>query len=279
MFDPAAWIIAAEDVPSWLRAEAQILDVRSPLARWFWGSLPHSFGVTWQAFSRSTPPAQRGCLLPDDAALGQRLGSAGITARPVVVLSHPRCNWGEEGRIVWMLRSLGHPAAAFVDGGAPAVRAAGLAWSRFRLNQRPPQPPLVIQRTEQWLITQPELRSRLDDPRLILLDTRSEWEFNGATPYGERRGGHLPGAVSLPYHRLLDERGYLRSPSSIRADLQQRGITPDRDIVAYCTGGVRSAFVVCVLYQLGYPHVRNYAGSTWEWAAADPVQYPLRSQP
>jgi thiosulfate/3-mercaptopyruvate sulfurtransferase len=57
--------------------------------------------------------------------------------------------------------------------------------------------------------------------------------------------------------------------------LKSRGVTPDKQVVAYCTGGVRSAWLVAVLAELGYQNVANYAGSMWEWSAQSADEYPL----
>ena len=74
------------------------------------------------------------------------------------------------------------------------------------------------------------------------------------------RGGHIPGARSLPWGRLDAVVSFGQRPSC-RASWGARGLgglSPDREIIVYCTGGVRSAFVVAVLAQLGYRRVRNY---------------------
>ena len=63
--------------------------------------------------------------------------------------------------------------------------------------------------------------------------------------------------------------------AKLRALLKGRGIVPDQKVVAYCTGGIRSAWVVVVLAHLGYGRVANYAGSMWEWSAEPAEAYPL----
>ena len=111
----------------------------------------------------------------------------------------------------------------------------------------------------------------------LFIDARSRAEYDGATPYGEARGGHLPGAVHLHYRDLLNTLGGLRDGETIRSRLSALGASPDRPTVAYCTGGVRSAWFVVLLADLGHHSVRNYSGSMWEWAAGPADQYPLES--
>ena len=85
--------------------------------------------------------------------------------------------------------------------------------------------------------------------------------------YGELRGGHVPGAASLWWETLFDANG-LRPPDVMARTFDDLGIvsyarTP---AIAYCTGGIRSGFVVLIGAALGVP-MANYDGSMWEWAA------------
>jgi len=101
----------------------------------------------------------------------------------------------------------------------------------------------------------------------LIWDTREDREFAGATPYGEARGGHIPGAVGLWYGELLQPDGTLLPEPQLRELLTLHGIRPDRLVITACTGGVRSGFAYAVLRDLGYPQVANYDGSMWEWSA------------
>jgi thiosulfate/3-mercaptopyruvate sulfurtransferase len=71
----------------------------------------------------------------------------------------------------------------------------------------------------------------------------------------------------------MDTKGYLLPHDQIIAKLNRLGMNCDTPIAAYCTGGVRSAFFVAVLVDLGFNSIKNYAGSMWEWSAAS--SYPL----
>ncbi len=103
----------------------------------------------------------------------------------------------------------------------------------------------------------------------MVLDVRTRAEYDGATPYGSVRGGHVPGAEHLEWTALFDEQGALRPRAELEALLPARGAR----VVAYCTGGVRSGFVYAVLRALGRDDVANYPGSWWEYAASDlPVE-------
>jgi thiosulfate/3-mercaptopyruvate sulfurtransferase len=107
-----------------------------------------------------------------------------------------------------------------------------------------------------------------------LIDVRSAKEFTGEKLHmedypqeGALRGGHIPGARSVPWSRAVNEDGTFKSPAELRAIYEQEcGLTQGDDVIAYCRIGERSSLTWFVLtYLLGYPKVRNYDGSWTEW--------------
>jgi thiosulfate/3-mercaptopyruvate sulfurtransferase len=269
------WVLSAEAARAAYARGAQFIDVRSAEA-YEAGHISGSVHVSWLDFSDGDPDYERGRLIADDARLGRALSRLGISKdRAVVVIGDPVLGWGEDGRILWMLRTLGHPSVALVDGGFDALAFAGVPIDTDPVTPEPST--FEVDRTNRWTIERDEVRAivELSDGSTSLVDTREPREFEGQTPYGEVRGGHVPGAVNVHYRRLLTPSGHLRSRQSILDELAKVGVTPDRPVVAYCTGGVRSGWFVAVLWDLGFVDVRNYAGSMWEWAAAPESEYPL----
>lgn len=270
------WVVSGIQAKELLIEGATVLDTRpSPL--WLLGHVQNAIAVSWKQFSQSEA-ANKGKLLSDTRILEEKLRDIGVCRdRPVIVVGNPgdRCYFGEDGRIVWMLRSLGHSATALVNGGHAALVKAGVSvvWGF----PTPSPGDFVIQRCEQWEIGRDELKAQLAKSVPILLDTREAREYAGATPYGESRGGHLPGARPFYFKDLLNSEGYLRSEADILGKLKALGIHQSSPIVTYCTGGVRSAFFVVVLANIGFTNVRNYGGSTWEWSALSKDDYPLCS--
>ena len=272
------WVVSAAQAKQLIEQGATILDSRN-IILWLTGHIPGAVHVSWKQFSQQQAP-HKGKLLENPDILEQKLRSLGVfNDKPVIVVGNPAnpCNFGEEGRIVWMLRTLGHQSAAFVDGGE-----AALTQVCFPITLDLTQPiagDFVVKPTALWSIQRDELQANLfsqaASQKLIVIDTRSPREFAGATPYGEQRGGHIPGAVHFYFKDLLDAKGYLFPREQIIAKLNSLGINCDTPIVTYCTGGVRSAFFVTVLTDLGFTNVKNYAGSMWEWSAATPSSYPL----
>jgi thiosulfate/3-mercaptopyruvate sulfurtransferase len=102
-----------------------------------------------------------------------------------------------------------------------------------------------------------------------LVDVRSPGEYAGQVTHmpdypqeGVLRGGHIPGAQSIPWAQAANPDQTFKSPEELRALYGGKGVTPDKDVIAYCRIGERSSHTWFVLHELlGYPHVRNYDGS------------------
>src|SRR5205085_1117976 len=106
-------------------------------------------------------------------------------------------------------------------------------------------------------------------------DVRSPAEYSGELlapanlpQEGAQRGGHIPGAANIPWSMAVREDGTFKPADELRALYASKGVTPDKNVVAYCRIGERSSHTWYVLnYLLGYPHVRNYDGSWTEWGS------------
>lgn len=215
----------------------------------------------WQDFS---DPENLGALHPDDSVLRSRIEALGVSIhRPVVVLGAWNEGWGEEGRIYWMLDALGHPEVYIVYGGAPAWQVGG-----HPVTQTVPDPSQGRFPIERRAAAFASIDGLAESSGRVF-DVRTSDEFEGATPYGAVRGGHVPGATHLDWRAVFDERGELLP----REELEALFPSAETPVVAYCTGGVRSGFTYAVLRALGRENVANYAGSWWEYAASDrPVE-------
>ncbi|MBE9040003.1 sulfurtransferase [Oscillatoriales cyanobacterium LEGE 11467] len=255
------WVVSADRAKRLIEDGATLLDARPSKL-----SMPDRLGgaiaVRWQDFSQPNNP-NRGKLIEDDRVLTEKLQAIGIfNDRPVVAIGDPVRGWGEEGRIVWMLRSLGHRQAVFVDGGGLALAQVDLS----PIESPTPLGDFTIEHRGMWSIDRDALHQGLERDNWVVIDTREPREYAGETPYGETRGGHIPGAVHLYYKTLLTDEGKLLDRPSVRSLLLEKGITREDRAIAYCTGGVRSAWLTAVLADLGF-EVKNYPGSMWEWSA------------
>jgi thiosulfate/3-mercaptopyruvate sulfurtransferase len=129
-----------------------------------------------------------------------------------------------------------------------------------------------------------EVKKALDTrERIKMVDVRSPKEFTGeilAPPEypteHAQRGGHIPGAENIPWAQAVNDKdGTFKSAEELKKLYESKGITPDKEIIAYCRIGERSSHTWFVLkYLLGYPDVKNYDGSWTEWGnmIANPIE-------
>ena len=118
-----------------------------------------------------------------------------------------------------------------------------------------------------------DMKNRLGQKNSVLVDVRSPAEFTGeitAPPEypneHAQRGGHIPGAVNIPWSQAVKEDGTFKTAEDLRTLYETKGVSADKDVVTYCRIGERSSFSWFVLkYLLGYSNVKNYDGSWTEW--------------
>ncbi|TGN07157.1 sulfurtransferase [Leptospira ilyithenensis] len=268
-----SWVISAEQAYQLKQSGAVFLDARDISLR-FLPRIADIKSVTWEEFSLSGSP-NNGKLLPKKDILS-KLEKLGITEKTtVVVIGDPLNGWGEEGRIVWTLRSVGYQNSFWIDGGAKA-------YSSYLVEIGKGKPPVKQElksnpgKSSELDIDHNQLKSawRAGDKNLYIVDVREEREFKGETPYGESRGGHIPGAKWIYFKEFLDDKGYLKSKEEIQIILNQQSISKNGTVVSYCTGGIRSAWTTSVLLSYGIS-AKNYSGSMWEWSALSASDYPL----
>lgn len=265
--------LSADEARAVLSAGAVLIDARGHQdhAR---GHLPGAQPLSWTRLRDGA--LQVGRLTDDMGQLQATFRGLGLDpGEPVVIYDAGREGWGEAGRIWWTLDYLGHAPVYILDGGLPAWAAAGGTVEAggapaVEVGAFAPRPDETARARLSEVSLQVE-GCRDGACGVVFWDTREAREFAGETPYGEDRGGHLPGAVGLHYQELLDAQGRLLPRDQLQGLLSARGITPDKQIVPYCTGGVRSGFAAAVLTELGYPRVANYDGSMWEWSS-DPAR-------
>jgi len=171
----------------------------------------------------------------------------------------------------WLMKTHGHEDVRMLAGPREQWLGPGRAWSVEAAEPDPTSYRLEAA-SAALLATRGDVEAAVDDPRQILLDTRSELEFQGERfwPSGASedvgRAGRVPGAVNVPIDRLVAKEGVFRDDREIRAALEGSVVLPDREVIAYCTIGNRASQAWFALSQLlGFPHVRVYYGSWVEW--------------
>jgi thiosulfate/3-mercaptopyruvate sulfurtransferase len=243
-----------------------VIDVRGKAAYEFGGHIPGAVHTTWHDYSDPNAVA-KGLLDPDMSRMEQKMRVLGINNdSEVVIYSNPFDNWGDEGRMFWMLEYFGHKNLRILDGG----------WVKWVNERRPfehgrvtPKPGnFTIKVASQTIIAKDELRALVKQahPNTMILDARSLEEYLGKEVSGIPRPGHIPSAIHLAWNGFLNNNATVKDLATIKAGLEEKGLEPGNEIVCYCTGGVRSSWLYFVLKLAGYEKVRNYPGSWWEWS-------------
>lgn len=255
-----------------------VIDVRGKAAYAFGGHIPGAVHATWHDFS-DPAAAAKGLLDPDISRLEQKIRALGVhNDSDIVIYSNPFDNWGDEGRMFWMLQYLGMTKLRILDGGwvkwvAEKRRyehgdAAGKAGS-FTASVRPE---LIVMKDElKKIVKRPH-------PETMIADARSLEEYAGKEMQGIPRPGHIPSAISLPWNAFLNPDATLKDLDKIKVTLDEKGLHESHEVICYCTGGVRSSWLYFVLKLAGYDKVRNYPGSWWEWSRdfAAPVETDVK---
>jgi thiosulfate/3-mercaptopyruvate sulfurtransferase len=234
------------------------------------GHIRGAVGFNW----RTELQDQVGRDIIGQEAFERLVGGAGISPRDTVILYGDNNNWFAANGF-WLFKVYGHRDVRLMNGG----RAK---WQREPdkelTTERPNLRPVPYEVTE----TRLELRALLPDVLRAarsracnLVDVRSPDEFTGKViaPPGmtetAQRGGHVPGAKSIPWATPVAPDGTFKSADELRElYLEQKGVDPHRPTIAYCRIGERSSHTWFVLtYLLGLKDVRNYDGSWTEYGS------------
>lgn len=241
-----------------------VVDARSEKA-YKKGHIPGAVSAPWQPFTQMAgKPGDIGWgTLLSKEELAAKIGALGIDGgKPLVVYADPP-GWGEDGRFVWMAVMAGIENVRILDGGLAAWKKAGGSTTRDAASSSSLEMVITqwddsLDATTDWILA--------NQDQVKIVDSRSLSEFNGATKYGEARGGHLPGAVLISFDTMFEKNGRLKSPEELTRLFQSAGLQPEDLIVTYCTAGIRSAHMALVLRMTGFANAQNYDASFYEWA-------------
>jgi thiosulfate/3-mercaptopyruvate sulfurtransferase len=197
----------------------------------------------------------------------------GISNDTTVVFYGDKSNWWA-CYALWTFRLFGHTKVKIMDGGRDKWIAEGRHLTRavphFALGHYT-APPHRLDSEIRAFYDQTLAHSR---DGLPLIDVRSPGEFRGEITHmpeypqeGVLRGGHIPGAASVPWKTAVNEDSTFKSTAELRRIYEdEAGLQPGQNVIAYCRIGERSSHTWFVLtYLLGYKNVRNYDGSWTEW--------------
>ncbi|GAA6527343.1 sulfurtransferase [Intrasporangium sp. DVR] len=238
------------------------------------GHIPGALKIDWHLDLND--PITRDYV--DGARFAEVMGSRGIARDTTVVIYGDKSNWWA-AYALWVFSLFGHEDVRLLDGGRAKWVAEGRELTReVPTPQRATYP--VAERDDAPIRAfKDDVLAHLGKP---LVDVRSPGEFSGELLHmpdypqeGAMRGGHIPGAKSVPWARAANDDGTFKSRAELEdIYLREQGLSPDDDVVAYCRIGERSSHTWFVLTQLlGFESVRNYDGSWTEWGNA--VRVPI----
>jgi thiosulfate/3-mercaptopyruvate sulfurtransferase len=247
-------------------AGVRVVEVDVDTSAYDQGHVPGAAGWNWttelcDTLVRDIVPTRK---------LEELLGKTGIDNKTAIVLYGDNNNWFAAWAF-WQLKIYGHEDVRIMDGG----RKKWLAEGRD-LNTETPSFPAATYKAGvpdfSMRAFLPEVQEAMTGKKAALVDVRSPDEFTGkilsppGLPETCQRGGHIPGAKSIPWGKNCNDDGTFKSFEDLKALYAAQGISGDQPVIAYCRIGERSSLTWFALkYLLGFQNVKNYDGSWTEW--------------
>ncbi|MCA9238793.1 MAG: sulfurtransferase, partial [Planctomycetales bacterium] len=200
--------------------------------------------------------------LPDPGEFCRRLGEWGVT-RNAQVVAYDDSGGPFAARLWWLLRWLGHPASAVLNGGFSAWVSSGLevtsAASEFKPTKYQASPDNGL-----WIAAD-RLLQDLRDQQVLLVDARAPDRFRGDVEPIDPVAGHVPDAINLPWQGNLGEHALFLPADQLAARFKDAMPDSTRKVVHMCGSGVTACHNLLALHTAGLPCGTLYAGSWSEW--------------
>ena len=233
------------------------------------GHIPGAIGWNWKKDTQQ--PIRRD--IPDKVSLEELLSRSGVANDTTVVFYGDNNNWFATFAF-WLVKMYGHADARIMNGGRKKWVDEGRPLTTempapSRTTYRAGDADRNIRAVRDFVVQSTGRTGR------GLVDVRSPKEFAGELlapenlpQEGAQRGGHIPGAVNIPWGQAVRDDGTFKAADELKRLYGGQGLTPNKEIIAYCRIGERSSHTWFVLkYLLGYPNVRNYDGSWTEYGS------------
>jgi len=271
---PTPYVIDAADLQRLMepgQATIGILDV-SPLRTYRGTHIPGAIHAFWEdTVDREYP--HFGAVVTQGDNQRQRIEFVrGLGLEPgMTVVAYDNQSGYRSARIVWYLRFLGFERVSMLDGGLSAWQEAGHSGQAGVNSAETTHVASVVPQEGYYVVTQ-QLLDRIESRSPLTVDTRTEDEhdddLDGALPVGT-----IPGSIQFPWSGMIDaSTNRLRDADQLRLELEQAGLTLDREIVLFARFGVDAALPWLVLKHLGYSSVVTYDRGWVEWASRPDLQ-------
>jgi thiosulfate/3-mercaptopyruvate sulfurtransferase len=248
--------------------KVKLIEVDVDTSQYDEGHAPGAVGFNWT--SQLQDQTRRDIISKEQ--LEQLLSDAGVGNDDTIVLYGDNNNWFA-AYAFWLLEMYGHKDLKLMDGGR----------KKWVDENRPTTKDVPSPQKSSYKASAPkkELRAKRDEVlaalgngKNTLVDVRSPAEYSGEimAPPGlaetAQRTGHIPGAANVPWSQAVAEDGTFKSPEELEKLYGPKGVTKDKDVIAYCRIGERSSHTWFALkHLLGYPNVKNYDGSWTEYGS------------
>jgi len=247
-------------------AGVRVVEVDVDTSSYDQGHVPGSAGWNWttelcDTLVRDIVPAKK---------LEELLGKSGIDNKTTIVLYGDNNNWFAAWAF-WQLKVYGHDDVRIMDGGRKKWLAEGRDLTTDKASftattYKAGAPDLSLR------AFLPEVPQAVAAKKAAQVGVRSPPEFSGeilaqpGLPETCQRGGHIPGAKSIPWGKNCNDDGTFKSFDELKALYAEKGIMGDQPVIAYCRIGERSSLTwFAMKYLLGFDNVKNYDGSWTEW--------------
>ncbi|MBI1886504.1 MAG: sulfurtransferase [Chloroflexi bacterium] len=258
--------------------KVRLVEVDVDTAAYDTGHIPGAVGWNWKQDLETS--IERNIASREE--IEELCARSGISNDTTLVFYGDNNNWFATYAL-WLLRYYGHEDGRIMNGGRKKWIDEGRPTTtdapkhpRAQYKAKSPDPSV---RAVRDLVAEAIQRQKVG-----LVDVRSPREFSGEIlapenlpQEGSQRGGHIPGAKNIVWSQAVNEDGTFKTADELKQLYQGQGISPYKEIIAYCRIGERSSHTWFVLSQLlGYPNVRNYDGSWTEWGSCVglPIERP-----
>ena len=250
-------------------ASLAIVEVDEDTTAYDKGHIPGAIAINWETELHDLPRRE----FVSREHLAQLLGEKGISSDQTIVLYGGNNNWFA-AYAYWLFNYRGVEDVKLLNGGRKKWELENRPLTQDR-PQRSPATFEIGREQPEIRIFRDEVVRRVTSGDGAWVDVRSPEEFRGellAPPHLPQEQaqvpGHIPGAANITWSKAVTEDGTFKPADELRRLYESEGVTPDKDVVAYCRIGERSSHSWFVLKELlGYPNVRNYDGSWTEYGS------------
>jgi thiosulfate/3-mercaptopyruvate sulfurtransferase len=258
------WVAQHKEDP-----QVRLVEVDVDTAAYDTGHIPGTVGWNWKTDLQRHPIRD----IPTKDEWERLLSRSGISNDTNIILYGDNNNWFA-AFAYWLFKLYGHDNVYLMNGGRKKWVDEGR-----ELNSEPPANKSGNYQAKNADTSLRAFRNEVEravgNSANAMVDVRSPGEYSGALlapenmpQEGAQRGGHIPGAASIPWATAVAEDGTFKPTEQLQEIYGGKGINSDKEVIAYCRIGERSAHTWFALHELlGYPNVRNYDGSWTEWGS------------